>query len=136
VDPEVGYRVVESEKGTFDVLAGYRIWSVEANLNVTSGILPGFDVSQRKTFGAPVIGMRGLVNVTPKLFLTGKADIGGFGLSADLTSQFFGAIGYRLYKNVALLGGYRWLQVEYNDDGGFIFDTQMHGLMFGAKFSF
>ena len=136
IDPELGYRVVESEQGSLDVLGGVRIWSVEANLNVTSGVLPGFDVSERKTWGAPVIGVRGLVNITPKFFLTGKADIGGFGWAADLTSQLFGAVGYRVHKNVALVGGYRWLQVEYSDDEGFIYDTEMQGLMFGAKFSF
>ena len=128
--------MVENDRGSFDVLGGVRVWSVEANLNVTSGILPGFDVSQRKTWGAPVVGIRGVANITPKIFLTGKADIGGFGFAADLTSQFYGAIGYRLTKNAALLGGYRWLQVEYDDGEGFIYDTQMHGLMLGAKFSF
>ncbi|HKP68847.1 MAG TPA: hypothetical protein VJV05_06165, partial [Pyrinomonadaceae bacterium] len=136
IDPEVGYRVVENEHGSLDLLGGVRIWSVEANLNVTSGLLPGFDVSQRKTWGAPVVGFRGLVNITPKLFLTTKADIGGFGWAADLTWQWWGAVGYRVHKNVALVGGYRYLQVEYDDGEGFIYNTQMQGLMLGAKFTF
>lgn len=135
LDPEVGYRFVDSDKGSLDVLGGVRIWSVEANLNVTTGILPGFDVSQRKTWGAPVVGVRGVYNVTPKFFLTGKFDIGGAGIGADLTTQLYGAAGYRVHKNVALIAGYRWLQVDYDDDEGFIFDTQMQGLMFGVKFS-
>ena len=134
-DPEVGYRVVDSERYSLDVLGGVRIWSVEANLNVTTGVLPGFDVSQRKTWGAPVVGLHGVANVTPKFFLAGKFDIGGAGIGADLTTQFYGAAGYRVHKNVALLGGYRWLQVDYDDGEGFLFDTQMQGLMFGAKFS-
>lgn len=136
LDPEVGYRFVDSEKGSLDVMGGVRIWSVEANLNVTTGVLPGFDVSQRKTWAAPVVGVRGTYNVTQRLFLTGKFDIGGAGIGADLTTQLFGAVGYRITKHIALAGGYRWLQVDYDDEEGFIFDTQMQGLMFGARFSF
>jgi hypothetical protein len=136
IDPEIGYRLVDSDKYALDVLGGVRIWSVETNLNVTTGILPGFDVSQRKTWAAPVVGLHGVASVTPKFFLAGKFDIGGVGIGADLTTQLYGAAGYRITNNVALIAGYRWLQVDYDDDEGFIFDTQMQGLMFGLKFSF
>jgi len=135
-DPEFGYRLIDSEKGSLDVLGGVRIWSVENNINVTTGILPGFDVSKRKSWAAPVVGLKGNVNLTRRFFLGGKFDIGGAGIGADLTTQLFGGAGYRITKNIALVGGYRWLQVDYDDDEGFIFDTQMSGLLFGAKFSF
>ena len=135
-DPEFGYRLIDSEKGSLDVLGGVRIWSVENNLNVTTGILPGFDVSARKTWAAPVVGLKGNVYLTKKFFLGGKFDIGGAGIGADLTTQLFGGAGYQITKNIALVGGYRWLQVDYDDDEGFIFDTQMSGLLFGARFSF
>jgi len=134
-DPEFGYRLIDSKKGSLDVLGGVRVWSVETNLNVSTGVRPGFDVSQRKTWAAPVVGLHGVVNVTPKFFLAGKFDIGGAGIGADLTTQLYGAAGYRITKHVALIGGYRWLQVDYDDENGFLFDTQMSGLMFGAKFS-
>ena len=135
-DPEFGYRLIDSEKGSLDVLGGVRIWSVENNLNVTTGILPGFDVSARKTWAAPVVGLKGNVFLTKKFFLGGKFDIGGAGIGADLTTQLFGGAGYQITKKIALVGGYRWLQVDYDDDEGFIFDTQMSGLLFGARFSF
>jgi len=134
-DPEVGYRVVEKPAGSLDVLGGVRIWSVENNLNFTTGILPGFDVSQRKTWAAPVVGLHGILNLSPKFYLTSKADIGG-GIGADFTGQFFGGAGFRVKPNIALIGGYRYLRVEYDDDSGFIFDTSMSGLLFGARFSF
>ena len=69
------------------------------------------------------------------IFLAGKFDIGGAGIGADLTTQLYGAAGYSFTKHFALLGGYRWLQVDYDDDEGFLFDTQMNGIMIGAKFS-
>lgn len=135
-DPEVGYRLFESKAGALDVLGGVRIWSVENNLNVTTGLLPGFDVSARKTWAAPVVGVHGIVNLSEKFYLTSKFDIGGAGIGADFTTQFFGGVGYRVKPKIALVGGYRFLKVDYDDSSGFIFDTSMSGLMFGAKFSF
>jgi hypothetical protein len=136
VDPEAGYRFIDSDRGSFDVLAGARIWSVEGNLNATPGLLPGFDVSQRKTWAAPVVGVRGVGNLSSKFFVNGKFDIGGAGIGADLTTQFYGGAGYKVHKNIAIVGGFRWLQVDYDDGAGFIFDTRMAGPVFGAKFSF
>lgn len=135
-DPEVGYRVAESRAGSFDVLGGVRIWSVENNLNFRTGTLPGFDVSQRKTFAAPVIGVHGLLNLSSKFYLSSKFDIGGFGAGPDLTTQFYGGAGYRIKPNIALIGGYRYLMVDYDDSEGFLYDTTMNGFVFGAKFSF
>jgi len=37
-DPEFGYRLIDSKKGSLDVLGGVRVWSVETNLNVSTGI--------------------------------------------------------------------------------------------------
>lgn len=136
LDPEVGYRMITSKRGFLDTLGGVRIWSVETNLNVTTGVRPGFDVSQRKTWGAPVVGLRGNYNVTRKFFLAGKFDIGGAGIGADLTTQLYGAAGFKLTKKFALIGGYRWLQVRYDDSKGFLFDTRMSGLMLGGRITF
>jgi hypothetical protein len=98
--------------------------------------LAGFDVSQRKTFAAPVVGVRGLLNLSSRFYVSGKFDIGGAGIGADLTTQVFGGVGYRIFRPMALVGGYRYLQVDYDDSKGFLFDTRMNGFVIGAKFSF
>ena len=134
-DPEIGYRVYESQKGSFDLLGGVRIWSVKNRLDVTSGTLPGFEVEQRKTFAAPVVGFHGILNLSPKFFLSTKFDIGG-GLGPDFTTQFYGGVGYRIKPNIALIGGYRFMKVDYDDETGFVYNTNMSGLLFGAKFNF
>ena len=135
-DPEVGYRLVEGRKSTFDVLGGVSIWSVETNINVTTGRLPGFDVSMRKTWASPVVGVRGNYDLTSKFFVSGRFEIGGAGIGADLATKFYGGVGYRLSRSTALAGGYRLLQVDYDDHNGFLFDTRMNGLVLGAKLSF
>jgi hypothetical protein len=135
-DPEIGYRFYESGKGSLDILGGVRIWSVETNLRTTSGILQGFDVSQRKSWAAPIVGVRGRTNLSQKFFMDGKFDIGGFGAGADLTMQVYAGGGYSFTKHFDLVGGFRWLQVDYDDSAGFLYETHMLGLQFGAKFNF
>lgn len=135
MDPEAGYRVINSKSGSLDVLGGARIWSLETNLNTTSGQLEGFEVSQRKTWAAPVVGARGRFDLTSKWFLEGKFDIGG-GLGADLTTQVYTGGGYRFSPHVGLIGGYRYLQVDYDDNEGFLFNTKTSGIVLGVRFSF
>ncbi len=134
-DPKVGYRLHESDAGSFDVLGGVRLMSVETNLNFRAGALPAAEVSERKTWATPVVGGRGLVNLSPKFYLSTIFDIGG-GVGADFTGQFYGGAGYRITPKFALVGGYRYMKTDYDDNSGFIFDTNMSGLLFGAKFSF
>ena len=135
IDPEAGFRVASGERGSFDVLGGVRIWRINNDLDATTGILPGFEVTRGRTFAAPVVGFKGMLNITPKLFLSTKMDVGGAG-SVKSTSQVYAGGGFRLTKAIALIGGYRYLQVNYDDGPDFIFDTTMSGLLFGARFDF
>lgn len=132
--PSGGYRVFESEAGSFDILGGVRIISVETHLDFRAGILPAFDVSQRKTWAAPVVGGHGLYDLSPKFFLSTIFDIGG-GFGTHVTGQFYGGAGYRIRPKIALLGGYRYMKNDYDDHNGFVFNTSMSGLLFGAKFA-
>jgi hypothetical protein len=132
-DPEFGYRLYESDRGAFDVLGGIRLWSVQNELETTTGVAQGFEVSQRKTFVAFVGGFHGVVNVSPRVFLGTKFDIGA-GSGTDITTQIYAGAGYKIRPKIALIGGYRYLKVNHDDSSGFVFDTQMNGFIIGAKF--
>ena len=63
--------------------------------------------------------------------------MGGFGVSSDFTGQVFGGVGFQVKPRFALVGGYRYLRVDYfNEDSGFVFKTAMNGIVMGAKFKF
>lgn len=132
-DPEVGYRVVKGKGGTIDLLAGARIWHVKSHITFQPRISPLVDVEESKNWADPVVGARGIANLSPRTFLIGKFDVGGFGISSDFTGQAFGGVGFQVKPRVALLGGYRYLRVDYVN-GGFIFKTDMSGIALGAKF--
>ena len=95
-------------------------------------ILPLVDVEESRNWADPVVGARGTASLSPRVFLTGKFDAGGFGVGSDFTGQAFGGVGFQVKPRVALIGGYRYLRADYVNDG-FIFKTAMSGITLGAK---
>jgi len=76
-----------------------------------------------------------LVDLGSGFSLRGYGDIGGFGVSSDLTYQIYGGVGYRFKEWFSAELGYRVLDVDYDDDG-FVYDLTMHGPMAGFRFQF
>jgi hypothetical protein len=56
-----------------------------------------------------------------------QADIGGFGIGADLTWEAEAALGIMVTKNIFTELGYRALAVDYDKDG-LQMDTITHGV--------
>ena len=130
------YRMIESDQGHLDVLAGGRLWYVntESRPRQPDPIRPPtFEDSD--TWVDPIIGVQGRANLTPQVFLTGWAMIGGFGAASDLTWDLMGGAGYAFNDRWSIVGGYRALSVDYEDDG-FLFDVVEHGPYLGARIAF
>jgi len=143
LDPEFYVRAVESERGTFDILAGFRYWHLDADIDFQPGILlPATSVSGGDDWVDPIIGIRFRVNLdqNKKWFLPVKADIGGFDVGSDYTWQVFAAIG----RNVTLLGhpaalimGYRKIYVDRQaNNGESILKAGLSGPILGFTVSF
>jgi opacity protein-like surface antigen len=134
-DPEVGYRVFANpEKGQFiDVLGGVRVWRVSTEFDFGAGILPATQVQGSRTWVDGIAGLRGGAALSPKFFVTGKFDLGGGG--SNFTYQLFGGVGYNVNPKIALIFGYRALDVNYRKDN-FIYDMNQRGPILGAGFRF
>ena len=134
-DPEVGYRLFEDpEKGAFvDVVGGARIWHISTDFTFSPGILPGTQVDASRTWVDGVGGLRGKAALSEKVFLTGKFDLGGGG--SKFTYQLFGGGGYNMTQNIALILGYRVLDVNY-DRNNFVYDINQRGPIVGVSFKF
>lgn len=133
--PEVGYRVfADVEKGHFiDVVGGVRIWHISTDLTFSPGILPAAQVDASRSWVDAVGGLRGKASLSEKVFTIGKLDLGGGG--SKFTYQLFGGLGYNLNRKVALVGGYRVLDVNY-DKNNFVYDMNQRGPIIGAAFRF
>lgn len=74
----------------------------------------------------PYVGLRGRYLLDDKFYVTAKADIGGFGVGADLTWTAEVALGWHLTKSIYSEIGYRALSVDYEKDG-LTYDMITHG---------
>jgi outer membrane autotransporter protein len=74
----------------------------------------------------PFIGLRARYNLTKALYLTGEADIGGFGVGSEITWETYGALGCQITRNIYSEVGYRYLYLDY-DTTSFIFQGAFHG---------
>jgi hypothetical protein len=127
--------VAQFEKGAIDILGGVRVWHVKSHVTFQPRILPLVDEEGSKNWADPIVGARGIVSLSPRTFLNAGFDAGGFGISSNFTGQVYGTFGYQLKPRVALIGGYRYLRVDYINDG-FVFKTALSGPTIGAQFKF
>ncbi len=133
LEPAIAYRALKSERGSIDLLGGVRIWHVNTHITFQPRILPLVDVEDSKNWADPIVGAAGVANLSPRVFVLGRFDAGGFGVGSDFTGRVFGGAGFKVKPRVALIGGYRYLRVDYVNEG-FIFKTTMSGIVLGAKF--
>jgi hypothetical protein len=133
-DPEFGYAVFRHETVDIDVMAGIRTWHLKNELQFTQG---GGQLTfeHSKGWTDPIVGLRFNSDFAKHWFATGKADIGGFSAAARLDWQAFGGLGYKLNDTIVVTGGYRYLSVDYSNEG-FTFDTAMKGVIVGIGFRF
>jgi hypothetical protein len=83
----------------------------------------------------PWMGLRARYNFTKAFYVTGYADVGGFGIGADITTQVSGAFGCQITRNIFSEIGYRYLYDDY-DSNGFLYRVSIYGpeLTLGVNF--
>lgn len=134
-DPEIYGRVFESHRGFVDALGGVRYWHLISSLDLRPGLLPAFHASATQNWVDPVMGGRFRLNLGKGWFAMLKGDAGGFGAGSQVTWQIYTGAGKEFKQRYSLFLGYRRLSVDYRD-GGFVYDTNMNGMLlgFGIKF--
>jgi len=128
------YRVIQDGPATLDLLAGGRLWNVDATGTLT-GPLATRQRSGSQTWVDPIIGIAGRLELGGGFALQAEGDVGGFGVSSDLDWQVLGTIQYQLEDWITLEAGYRYLAVDFEDDG-FVFDVALSGPIVGASLRF
>lgn len=124
---KIGYRVIDSERLKVDGLVGIRYWHMGNTLTLQPAVGNGLYASA--DWVDAVAGAKFQAMLTPKLVLTILGDAGAGGANTDY--QVAGLIGWKL-KKFTLQGGWRYLSVNYRPTGGFVYDMNTSGLIFGA----
>lgn len=128
------FRAIEDDPVTLDLLAGGRLWNVDMKGTLV-GPAAVRERSGSKTWVDPIIGIAGRIEFGGGFALQAEGDVGGFGVAADLDWQVVGTLQYAIDDAITLDAGYRYLAVDYDDDG-FLFDVALSGPIIGASIRF
>lgn len=133
----VAYRVVEG-KAAVDVLAGLRYTKLDVDAKIDASLFNLTGTVKRsgaKDWVDPYIGARVQLPFADRWTFVGYGDVGGFGVGADFTWQASAGVAYEFSKSVSGVFGYRYFEVDYDNDG-FAYDMRNDGVYLGAAIRF
>lgn len=131
----IAYNVIDYSETRFEVYVGARVNSLDADLEIITNRIGTFSGSDSNTWVDPIIGVRFQQELPNSFFLRAVGDIGGFGVSSDLTWQALAGLGYHINDAAAVVLGYRGIGTDY-EDGPFGYDVISHGILFGVEYKF
>ncbi len=129
------YRIAEEGESHLDVLLGARLWSVDVDVALGTGLLEGVEASDDNIWVDPVVGVKGQYGFNNKIFFKGWAMIGGFGVSSDFMWDVFGGLGYQVNDLFSVSAGWRRFDVDYAHNT-FLFDVKIDGPIIEGSFKF
>lgn len=133
-DQEAGYQLLKREGTDLDVTGGIRYWHLNNKLQL-SHATTSLGLEHSRGWVDPIVGLRFTSDLSKLLFVTAKADIGGFSAAARIDWQAYGGIGVKFNDSIVASVGYRNLSVDYNNDG-FVYDVGMRGVVLGLGLRF
>lgn len=120
------------ESAQLDGVFGLRYFHVDLSIDPQGGSV--LDASARADLLDPFVGLRGRVGGETGLFGLAYGDIGGFGISSDLTWQAIAGAGWAWGWGDVRLG---WREIAYDfDSGGILYDLSAGGPFLGLTFAF
>jgi hypothetical protein len=130
------YRMMSTGQAFIDGLAGIRYWSADSELTLSGGPAGSYAIDNGEEWIDPIIGLKGLTMLGgSKFFLSGFLIIGGFGASSDFLWDVNANLGFQWGDIFSTTIGYRYLDVDYEDDG-FLYDVAQHGPTLGLSWRF
>ncbi len=131
------YRAYASDRVSFDLMAGVRVWSVDNDISAViaaSGVpVAEWSGSDGATWVDPMVGVKARFDTGTPWFFNAWGIIGTG--SSDISWDVLAGAGYQWTDKFSTVAGYRALGVDYNDDG-FVYDIVQQGPYLGATFHF
>lgn len=131
--PEAGYRILDTSATSVDVVGGIRLWHTSAELQFQSGVLPGVDRQDSRSWVDGIAGVRARQSFPNHWWASAYGDLGAGG--STFTYQIIGTAGLDIGEHYAVVLGYRYLHVDYSKDI-FLLDSALKGPLFGFTVRF
>lgn len=122
-----------------ELYAGVRVNDLGVNLSATGPLGNPRSASGSKTWVDPIVGLRVTLPFSRTTDLTTLVDVGGFGISSDISVQVWPSIGFRLSDKTRIKLGYRAVYTKYESGEGlqrFSYDVLTFGPTAGVRFQF
>ncbi len=136
MDAMVSYRVAQTDNVDWCVHGGIRYADIDTKTTALGfgpmGIPLSFNIGDK--WYDPIIGARAKWFIDDQWTLTGRAEVGGFGVGCDLTWLASAAVNYQINDMWSVKGMYRMLGMDYSD--GFVSDMTVQGLAVGFGVAF
>jgi hypothetical protein len=107
----------------------------QVSLEIDIGLTPGPQGIQKQNWLDPLIGIRHIRPLGERWRAIFRADLGGFGVSSDLTFNGLAGADFNMTEHSSLFMGYRYLTLDF-EEGGFLADLTADGFVLGVEFSF
>jgi hypothetical protein len=130
----VQYRFYESAQTNAYVYGAAQYNYYASNLDV-DGFIANVDASGSQNWIDPAIGVKVRHQFNNKWSCDVLGEVGGFGVSSDLTWQALGKVNYHINECWDVAVGYRYQYVDYEKDG-FVFDSSTQGAVIGVTYNF
>lgn len=134
LEADVGLRISPQ----FEAFVGARLWSLDAQLEVT-GPGPGQEGQGDQDWVDPLVGARYIQPIGDAWSFVLRGDVGGFGVGSEFSWQGLARVNWQCSESLALNVGYRYIDVDYEDGSGsdeFRYDVATSGPMVGLTFGF
>lgn len=129
------YRLPQFGRLRSDVYAGARAWYASNEIEFKAGTQPGFTTKDSRSWTDPLFGASFRYDLGRRWYAIALGDVGGFGVGSDLSWNAYGGIGYQFTDWFSTALGYRYLHVDY-ENNGFLMDANVHGLFLGIGLHF
>jgi len=128
------WRVYDQNGATADVYGGLRATgsTVDFGLNIGE-----FSASRKVTVSwvDPIVGFRGFYPLGDRFSVSGRADVGGFGVGSELTWQAYGGVNYAFSDAWIGTLGYRYMSIDYEAER-LTLDIDLQGPLIGVSYQF
>ena len=137
-DLKLGYRILEPavharQPVSIDLLAGGRYVYMHNEADLDFPVLADQHFSGRSDWIDPLVGVRVIIGLTPRIRLTAIGDVGGWsaGTASDRTYQATGFFSVQMSQNWSLMAGYKVVDIERGH-----IDLEIRGPVLGTLYRF
>ena len=130
----VAYRAYTDPAMSVDVAAGFRWFDTDSEFELRPGAAAGRTFAAQDDWVDPVVGIRLLYRFSDRWVGSAFLDYGGFSGDRD-TWQVFLTGGYEISDSWIIRGGYRYIEVN-NDEDGQDFSFSQSGPVIGVTYRF